>query len=86
MPEPEKYQETRARYRETHKEERRALDKQIYEINKEKRIDQITQWKTDNVDKLTTKIECLCGGKHQHRTKAEHERSKRHQKYITSLN
>ena len=86
MPEPEKYKETRAMYSETHKEERRAKAKEIYERNKERRIEQISQWKTDNIDRLTTKIECPCGGKFQHRIKAEHERTKRHQKYIASLN
>ena len=86
MPEPEKYKETRARYRETHREERNALSKAIYERDKEAKIEKVKQWRTQNIERLTDKIECGCGGKFQYRTKAEHERSLRHKKYIETAN
>ena len=59
--------------------------KEHYQINKEKKIEQVTQWKNDNINKLLEKIHCECGGKFQYRTKAEHERTHKHQKYLNSL-
>ena len=60
--------------------------KHYYLENREAKIEQSTKWRNDNIDRLTAKIECPCGGKFQYRTKAEHERSNKHKKYIQSLN
>ena len=57
-----------------------------YQQHKETELERKKQWRNDNVERLTEIIKCDCGGKYQYRTKAEHERTKRHQQYITSLN
>ena len=60
--------------------------KEYYQANKEHKLKQCTQWRETNIERLTEKILCVCGGKHQYRTKAEHERSAKHQKYISNQN
>jgi hypothetical protein len=71
--------------REKHKEQRHDYAKQYYQQHKETELEKTKQWKANNIDKLTAKIQCGCGGKFQYRTKAEHERSKKHQTYINNI-
>ena len=85
MPEPEQYKETRTKYRETHRAERNEYARTHYQDVKDTRLQQIKEWRANNIEKLTAKIKCGCGGKFQYRTKAEHERSRKHQTYLNSI-
>ena len=65
-------------------EQRKEYAKQHYQANKEHKIELVKQWKEVHQHKLIEIILCACGGKHQYRTKAEHERTIKHQKYINN--
>ena len=67
-------------------EARLQQSRQHYQETREAKIEKVKQWKADHIDKLIDKITCGCGGKFQYRTKAEHERTKKHTTYIASLN
>ena len=69
----------KANNREVH----RQYGRDHYQANPEHRIEQIKHWRTQNIERLTEQITCACGGKFQYRTKAEHERTKKHQTYLT---
>ena len=56
-----------------------------YQEVREDKIKQVLKWKAENIDRLTEKIECACGGKFQFMQKAEHGRTQKHQKYMSSL-
>lgn len=81
MSEPEKYRETRRLYRESHREERNEYARQHYPEVKEKRIEQVKQWRNNNKDKLIIKIECPCGGKFQKKNKWDHEQTMKHKRW-----
>ena len=49
------------------KESINAQARAHYQEVKEERAIQIKQWRIDNIDRLTAKIECPCGGKFQFR-------------------
>ena len=68
------------------KEQVLQYGKEYYYANKEQELERVKQYRETNIEKLTEKILCACGGKHQYRTKAEHERSAKHQKYINNQN
>ena len=68
------------------KEHVQQYAKQHYQTNKEHKIEIVKQWKETNHEKLIEKILCGCGGKFQYRSKAEHERSIKHIKYINNQN
>ncbi len=51
-----------------------------YQTEEEMRL----QRKEHNAKSLATKIECACGGKTSKTNKARHERTDKHQKYITN--
>ena len=68
------------------KEQVQQYAKEYYQTNKEHKLKQCTQWRETNIERLTEKILCVCGGKHQYRTKAEHEKSAKHQRYINNQN
>ena len=57
-----------------------------YQEVKEERAEQIKQWRIDNKDRLTSKIECPCGGKFQFRKKSEHLRAQKHIKWLETQN
>ena len=71
------------KYREDHKEEAKLFSKKHYQRNKE----EIKQYRQDHKEELQSisrvKYNCLCGGKYTTSHKALHERTKKHQKYIT---
>ena len=56
--------------------------KQYYENNKEKIKEKSKEYKLNNKEKLNKKINCSCGGKYQHRTKARHMKTKIHMNSI----
>ncbi len=59
--------------------------KEYYKENREDKIKQSLKWRAENIDRLKTKIECECGGRFQYRQKSEHNKTHKHQKYITSI-
>jgi len=61
-------------YREEHKEEVKERQKKYYEEHKE-----------EINEKKKEKINCECGVKHRRSDKARHLKSKKHQKYLKSL-
>ena len=67
------------------KKKEQTYSKEHYQANKEHKLEQVKQWKEANIEKLTEKIICGCGGKFQYRTKAEHERTNKHLKYLNRL-
>jgi len=68
------YKEYMMEYRKNNKEKSREYNKNYYELNKEK-----------SKEKLYTKCECECGGKYIHVNKSHHNKSKKHLKYLESL-
>jgi DNA gyrase/topoisomerase IV subunit A len=71
------YIENKDKFKERHKQ---------YQIeNKDKIKEQRKQYRNDNRDKINEKFTCPCGGKYTHKSKARHEKTITHQKYITSL-
>ena len=60
--------------------------KEHYQTNKEHKIELVKHWKEINHERLIDKVLCGCGGKFQYRSKAEHERSIKHIKYINNQN
>ena len=68
------------------KEQVQQYAKEYYQANKEHKLKQCVQWREINIERLTKIILCACGGKHQYRTKAEHERTQKHIKYINNQN
>ena len=57
-----------------------------YQEVRESKIEQNNEWRALNIDKLTAIIVCPCGGKYQHRWKADHYKTQRHTKYISQVN
>ena len=53
---------------------------------REQKAEQVKQWRIDNKDRLTAKIECPCGGKFQFRQKSEHLRTQKHIKWLETQN
>ena len=66
------------------KEAIKQSQKMHYSNNREAKIEKVLQWKANNEDKLIQTIDCPCGGKYQHRWKADHEKTQRHTKYISN--
>ena len=71
----------KANNREVH----RQYAREHYQANKEHKNEQVLQWKADNMEQLINIVKCECGGKFQYRTKAEHERTKKHQTYLNNI-
>ena len=63
----------------------RQYCKQHYQANKEHKLEQVKRYNEANIERLTEKVLCGCGGKFQYRTKAEHERTNKHLKYLNRL-
>lgn len=60
-------------YRKTHKKEKQQTDKAYYEANKNKIF-----------ERIGTKYTCICGSTLTHGHKAEHNKTKKHQNFISS--
>ena len=66
-------------------ERRQQYSKEHYQANKEHKLEQVKKYKEANIERLTEKVLCGCGGKFQYRTKAEHEKTNKHLKYLNGL-
>ena len=73
----QKYQDNREEIREEAKER--------YQEIKEKKIEQAKKWQEDNKDKLLEVIRCDCGVEIQYRNKHKHFKTKKHLKYLETL-
>lgn len=80
--------EKQKKYRETHKEELTKSKKSYYERNKSEINRKNKEWVNRNKDKVLLKnkekYECVCGSFVLLYGKARHERSKKHQDFVTS--
>ena len=72
-------------FRERHREEKKEYDKVYREVNKEKKRENDKIYRENNRDKLLAKIECICGNTYAHKNKSRHEKCKKHQEYLQSL-
>jgi hypothetical protein len=71
-------------YYENNKAKLLEQNKKYYENNKEKNKDKIKKYQENHKAKLTEKFNCDCGGKYQFQHKSRHNKSKRHQKFLES--
>jgi hypothetical protein len=75
-------------WREANREKLKQYQKQYHQANKEQILHQKKQYYEDNREKITQrmkeKLTCECGGVHSRMHKARHERSKKHQEYISN--
>jgi len=79
--------EYKKKYQQEHKEERLKYQKQFYQEHKEERLKYQKQFYQDNADKIKEKnkqkCDCECGEKYTQSNKARHEKSIKHQTYLT---
>jgi len=73
-------------YREKNKDQEKLRNKIFYQKNKEQEKLKKKIYYQKNKEKLRTKYNCPCGGTYSHKHKQRHFRTKKHQKYIASLN
>ena len=79
----EEKKEYQKEYREQNKEKMQEYQKEYQKEYKENNKDKIKEY---NKNYNKQKITCKCGGRYTRTHKAEHERSKKHQKYINEKN
>ncbi len=76
----DKCREYRKKYRTNNVEKVLEGKKKYYQDNKEKIAEYNKKYRLDN------KISCSCGGKYTKWNKSNHEKSKKHQKFIQNQN
>jgi hypothetical protein len=57
-----------------------------YQTEEEYKLQKNAQSKIDVAKRLATKIDCACGGKTDKNNKTRHEKNKKHQKYLQTIN
>lgn len=72
------YEQNRDFFKKTNEEYRKANREKIRKYNEE--------YRKQNREKINEVISCECGSKFTKRNKSEHSKTKKHQKYIESLN
>ncbi len=77
--------ERRRQYKKDNKEHIAKKNKEWYEANKDNVLQQKKEYRKENIETLTTKTNCLCGGFYQHKHKSEHEKTKKHQAYLMKV-
>jgi hypothetical protein len=73
-------------YDEEHKEQNKNYHQKHYQDNKEEIIHKQKQYYNKHKDHLQLKNQCECGGKYTNMHKLTHEKSIKHQKYLTENN
>tara|TARA_R110000822_G_C14992133_1_gene459811 strand:- start:15 stop:554 length:540 start_codon:yes stop_codon:yes gene_type:complete len=58
---------------------------QYYKANKVKIAEQKAEHRKENKEKYNEKFVCVCGGYYTYSHKSHHEKSKKHQAYLTSI-
>ena len=74
--------ERNRKYKADNNERLNTEAREQYQLNKVKIIESQKTCRANNIDKLTRKIECDCGGKYQYMSQAEHRRTKKHMKHM----
>ena len=82
----EQIKEYKKEYNDKNKEQLNEYKKEYREKNKEKIKDYQKKYREQNKENRNKKIVCDCGGSYSLCTKARHKKTKKHQKYINSLN
>jgi len=86
----EKFVECQKIYQQTHKKQIAEKKKEYAEINKEKIVEYQKEWREEHKEKIAEKAkekyECPCGSICRKSDKNRHERSKKHQTYLTTVN
>jgi len=78
----EKIKEYQAEYRAANKE----YQSEHYQANREHILERNAEYYQANKEKIKEKFNCLCGGKYTHQHKSTHDKSKRHQNWLCTLN
>jgi len=76
----------RNKYYQENKEEHKEYMSKYYQENKEDISEKGKKRYEKNKDWLRTLITCPCGSIHQYKSKADHKKTKRHQKYLNDPN
>ena len=63
------------------REDNKEYDKEYYEKNKDKIIEQKKEYYEENKEKINRQYECECGGKYTHQNKLQHLKTKKHLNY-----
>ena len=75
-------------YREKNKDYYTEYKKEYYSENKDQIKESNKQYREQNKDKIkeqkNKKFECECGGRYTHANKSQHEKTKKHQDYISN--
>ena len=87
-------------YRDNHKEEKREYDKEYHQKHKQEHKERVKEYYQNhkekineqkrnnyynNQDKIKAQTSCPCGGKYQHKRKAEHFKTKLHLDYLSGI-
>ena len=75
--------ESEKQYREQNKDKLQATSANYYILNKEKKIAQHKEWREQNTERLSERINCGCGGKFRYCDKLKHERGKKHIAWVS---
>jgi len=79
----ERINEKNKKYQQDHKDKLKEYNKKYYQDNKDDKKEYTRKYQQDNKERINEKHNCNCGGKYSTISKSQHERTKRHQKYIT---
>ena len=77
--------ERNRKYKADNRERLNTKAREQYQLNKVKIIESQKTCRANNIDKLTRKIECDCGGNYQYASQAEHRKTKKHMKHMELL-
>ena len=65
-------------------ERNRQYIKQYYEANREQIAEYFKQYREANREQINQKFDCPCGGKYTKSNKSQHEKSKKHQAFLSN--
>jgi group I intron endonuclease len=82
----QRYKEHKKEWREQNKEHMKELCKEWREQNKEHRLEYLKNYHERNKEYIYEKFNCECGGKFTRGNKGQHEKTKRHQRYLENNN
>ena len=81
---------TPKQYKQDNRERISVRDKKYYQDNRERFIEKDKQYYKENKDWILERQKqkhlCLCGGRYIYANKKQHERTKKHQTYLLTLN
>jgi len=77
---------TEAEWYVTNKDKIKEKSKEYYQANRDKIKEKSNDYRKKNKEKISKKFNCPCGGKYTHYHKSIHDKSKRHQNWLCTLN